>query len=201
MRLLFDIIETVVRTAVSALLAVSVCSLYNLVVYKCSALAVLAMLCVVVAYALLRLVKRRKLATSHEEIETLFPTAKDMYKRIDFLYGLSKAIMLASIVLSLFCTTVMVKEYDGIDAQMVEEYEVTDDAVAMLRSIPGTLAARAFYVVVTPMENFDFDYYDKLVLVDRLLLALFISQAVTGTTVSYLKRYGESVRRIEDANY
>ncbi len=77
-------------------------------------------------------------------------------------------------ILDCYTSIHLTKPYAGIDTQLAELYKVNDAAVSIMRCIPGTFAARAFYVVVTEMNDFDFNFYDRLLAYDYVFFGIVV---------------------------
>lgn len=201
MKLLKNILEVMARAVTSFLWIILVSMVYNMFRFKCSALFIFVLIVATGFLTLIYILRKRGLATIHEELDTMFPIAKKLTK-YNYIIGFTRVIILTvALTFNISCTTTMLNKYDGIDEQFAEMYSVSEDAIAIMRCIPGTFAVRAYYVVTTEMDDFDFDYYDRLLYCDYMFFASMLLYGLLDTTYCHIERYRKSVRRFEDANY
>ena len=200
MRLLKNCVEAVVRATASLCVIIIVSMTYNCIKFKCKALLPYIVILLIFTFAFSYTVSRRKEATNEEELNTMFTLAKKLSKYGLTIYIFSYVVMATVITLNMNCTTSMLEKYEGIDQQFSEEYSMSEGAIAVIRSIPGTFAARAYYVVSTPMSTFDFKLYNNMLAKDCLIFTLILLHAITRTTTESILRYNRSLKRIKNAD-
>lgn len=198
---IINFLEIIARAIISIICVSMPMMIFNAFYYKSIALVVFILLSAVVAEALYLFIRRRRIATSEDELEVMFPNSEKLSKNGSKFKMAATLTLVVLFCVNCWCGVKLISEYKGVDEQLAEGYEITEDAIAVMRSIPGTFAVRVYYVVTTPMSDFDYEYYDSLVMLDYLVILLSVSYGILETEANTAKRYNISLRSMEDANY
>lgn len=200
-RSIINFLEIIARAIISIICVSIPIMILNVYKYKCTALVIFVLLSVVVAGALHLLIKRRRIATSEDELDSMFPQIDRLAKYGSELKLAAVLALVALLCMNTWCGIGLLSRFTGVDMQLSEEYEISEDAIAVMRSIPGTFAGRVYYVVTTPMDDFDYEFYNNLVRLDHLIAMLTVSYGVLETVSNNIRLYNMSLRSMEDANY